>query len=140
MSQVMLLFRTTRRLMYVIAGLAVLITIARSFRPASSHGYYFANRAVNCRRLERWMREQAALERAAAEEARHQRHVVGLDRKALLAAEKRHEAEAARWVTIADELASDAIEALKSSRTNGDLPWELPEFLRRELNPEDLVP
>jgi hypothetical protein len=140
MSQAMLLLQTTRRLMYVIAGVALLVTIARSCRPASGHGYYFANTAASCRRLERWFRQQATLAREASEEARRKQAAAGLARDGLLGQVKREEEEASRWEGMADELAKDATDALMSSRKNGDLPWELPEHLRCELKPEDLIP
>lgn len=127
--------------MIVIAGVAVLMTVLVSFRPAgSSHPYYFANRAVVCRRLEGWARRQGASARESAEEARRKSQAtVGALRERFEGEAERYVEEAVRWGKAADEFSRDAVEALKSSREDGDIPSELPERIRRGLKAEDLL-
>jgi hypothetical protein len=141
MIPAMILPQTTRRLMVVIAGVAALMALVRSFRPAGGHPYYYAGRAASCRRMERCARQQAAAARLAAEEAhRKAGATAGAARERFGSQAERYEEKAAYWTRVADQCSRDAVDALKWSRTTGYIRSELPEHIRRELRPEDLRP
>jgi hypothetical protein len=131
---------TTRQLMSFIAVVAVVLTLLPWLcRETSQHPYYFANRAAQERRHARWARQQAASARASAEDWRRKaRGAHAVDRDRFETAAKRHEEYALPRERLADELSQDAVENFKKSRKSGYIPSELPERIRREMEPEEL--
>lgn len=127
--------------MFAIAGVAVALASLRSCGPPEMHRHYWTGKAATSRRLERGARQQAAIARKAADGARSQaRTAAGAARERFTALAKHYEDEAATSNQLGDEFSRDAVDYLKEARSGGQTPSEWPDFIRRELKPEDLSP